>query len=199
MPRVFFIVTALLTGCAIIAVGCGSSGTESTVPSGWITFESESISLSLPDSFEGGNLTDAEVSAKFDQAAAVDPSLYMWSTAIEMTDVQLLMFGPPDANGSMPMVLAVRGPFSADSLEEYIRMNEPDQGPETKVAIVSLTANAARVVVTLPGEEGGVTPSTVYWAIRKAGSCVFSVFYHPDNHTMDPIFRASADTIVLKK
>jgi hypothetical protein len=202
MRRVHSFAVALFIGCATIAVSCGSSGPENALPPGWITFENESISLALPESFGGGNLTDAEVAAKFDRAAAVDPNLDLWSTATRVTDVQLLMFGSPDANGFAPMVLAVSSTLREVSLEQYIEFNKPDQGPGTKVETESLTDDEARVVVTLPSEAGGDTSGTTYWAIRREGSSVFSVFYYANSEAfadMDSIFRNSADTIVLKK
>jgi hypothetical protein len=199
VQRFLFVTAVLLSGCAVVLSGCGSSETETTAPPGWITFDSGSISLALPDSFEGGEFTDAELLARFDQAAASDPNLALFRTAIQATDAQLLMFGPPDEGGRRPMVLAVRDPFPAPSIEEYVEMTEPDQGPGTKVEIESLTENEARVTVELPGGNGGTTPSTTYWAITWQGSSAFSVFYFADAATyatMDSIFRASAGTIV---
>ncbi len=53
LRRPLILAVALLAGCAVIAVGCGGSDTKGALPPGWVTFQDESISLALPDSFSG--------------------------------------------------------------------------------------------------------------------------------------------------
>ena len=204
-----FVLAALLMGCALIAGACGGSETGSAVPSGWVTFEGESISLALPDSFVGGDLGDPAVFAALEEAAAANPNpggaqvmgltLRSLQSQWEESGFELWMLGEADADGQMPVVQAGRGDMPANtSLEAWIE--EYTAGfADHDWTVESVTEDQAYVVERWEGTDWAVLR---HWAFRAVGPYLYRVscmFEDASNTALEAVFRQSAATIVVKE
>ncbi len=175
--------------------------TPDGLPAGWITFQGDSISLALPDSFEGGKPTDADVAAMIEQGIALNPSLAGLESIMEAVDIQLLMFGESTSgSGGMPVVLAFRQALpSTVSLELYIETSMAQYSDE-QLTIETVEDDRAYFVLRSPAWEGADVMALQHYALRRAGSYLYAVIYTFDdesNTALDSIFRTSADTIVV--
>jgi hypothetical protein len=218
MRRLFPSLLVMVVGCVLLVSGCGNPSSASvsggqiggtsggpaaitavTIPEGWVVFESDRISLALPETFEGGVPTDEDVAALLDSMAAIDPSLADWEEAMAGVDVELLMFGEPDANGWTPIVAAQREVMpSGMSMQRYADSYQQAY-PESDFEIMSITNDQARYVETYPDWEGF---TTIYWVDIRAGSYVYSVMYQADSESysvLEPVFMTSGDTVVVKE
>jgi hypothetical protein len=188
-----------------VAVGCGvatgsvsstsqTSETEGALPSGWVVFEGDSISLALPDSFVGGTLTDSTV-VSIPTAMGLDPESF-----VTTADVELIMFGEPNAVGHRANVTAVRNVLTPPtmSMEECVQAFFSEL-PEAELEPGSVTEDRAYAVLRSETQLGATLQ---HIALGKAGSYLYSVQYtfdDPLNTSLDSVFRTSADTIVVKE
>jgi hypothetical protein len=142
-----------------------------------------------------------------DQAAAIgDPSAALWQEAVTQVDVELLMFGEADANGFRPVIVAMRQDLPPEApLERYLDDNmskSSDPHGHYGIEFESEAEDEVRAIATSYDYEDGAIQWSAYWVIRRAGSSVFSVSYqanHPVFAGLEPLFRASAETIALKQ
>ena len=214
-----------LVACMVVLVvvlgsvfaGCGSSApptTAPTVPAGWVALEggyqgAGSISLALPDSFE--DVADASVAPFIEQALALDPSLDEAGALMRfsMLNLDLALVGEPDANGFQATVLAARGALASEfSFEQYVeryfqgkQLSPVMVFPEEGLVEESMTTDAAYFIQTWTGETGAATSVIQHYVFRHVGPWVYSVVYTTSVESaaeMEPIFRASAQTIVIE-
>ena len=188
----------------LVAAGCGSStaSTAITVPTGWTTFESDSISLALPDSFQGGIPADSDRAAFAALAAKSGTGLHAGTPELEAsvsTGLQLLMFGGLDAEGETPQVVVIRQPLVSleNSFKNYI--NGLVSGG---AKIESISGDRASLVRTGPAGDGSDLTIRQYIVAKKTQDYAYLVYYSaPETYysTMEPIFRTSAETIVVKE
>lgn len=218
MRRLLIAVSAMLLGCVLLASACsdssstivsigesnGASGARDgtaavTIPEGWVVFESDRISLALPATFEGGVPTDEDVAAILETMAEIDPSIANWDAAMAGVDVELLIFGEPDANGWMPIVAAQREVVpSGMSMQRYVDSYQ-QAFPESDFEMVSITEDQARYIETYPDWEGFTTS---YWVEIRRGSHMYSVMYQADSETftaLESVFMTSGETVVVKE
>lgn len=217
MRRLLLSLLVTVLGCVLLTAGCSNhssisdsgeqlgvasarpAGIAAAAPAGWVVFESDRISLALPNTFEGGVPTDEDVAALLDAMAEIDPSFSDWEEAMAGVDVELLMFGEPDANGWTPIVAAQREVVpSGISMQRYVESYQQAY-PESYFEIVSVTDDQARYIETYPDWEGYTTS---YWVEIRAGSYVYSVMYQADSENysvLEPVFMTSGDTVVVKE
>lgn len=174
-----------------------SDASSVTLPAGWITFEGESISLALPESFEGGRPTEEDVAALIEIAAKLDPSgavsAHELKTALEMNQYQLLVFGEPEIDGSVPNVAAQRHFLSSGMSMERAIEALYSEVPDDNVIIESITKDRAYVVVQK--QKGAEIVGWQHVLFLRAGSYLYSVIYSFRNPALEPIFRTSAETV----
>ena len=63
----------LVCACGLAVTGCHDGGSKPSSHSQWATLEGELVSLSLPDSFKGGDPSDPEAMAALEGIAASNP------------------------------------------------------------------------------------------------------------------------------
>jgi hypothetical protein len=207
--RLFILAVVLLVACALAPAGCDGSKTEGAVPSEWVTFETDWITLRLPDSFRGGDPLDPEVMAVLEEVAAHNPdpsAAANWQAYLEGLKVdlesgaglQLMMWGEPNAEGRMPMVDVSRTRLpDGQSLEEWME-SVGDGYPDPEVTVETLADDRAYMVLRT---EGWGLPLVAHIVAIKVGPTLYQVFYaldDPSNTALDLIFRTSARTIVVR-
>jgi hypothetical protein len=207
MRTISVLAMVLLLGCAAVAMGCGGSDTEGALPSGWVTFEGESISLALPDSFTGGDLADPAVFAALEEAAARNPNsnaaqvmqltLQSLQAHWEGSGIQLWMLGEANADGQWPVVQAACWPSDV-SLEAWIE-ERTAAFSDHDWTVESVTEDQAYLVERWEGTD---KVELRHWALGIAGPYLYQVtctFDDVSDTALEAIFRTSADTIVVKE
>jgi hypothetical protein len=195
--------TVLLCGCAVVVTGCSSSSSTSTLPPGWVTFEGESISLALPDSFAGGivagDRTDPVVIAEVEKMG-FNPDLWVVNSGFE-----LFMFAQPNADGYRTIVTARRQSLpSTTSMDEAVELLVSELGtlPGAEVKTETVAEDRAYMVVRSLASSADQKVLLQHIALRREGSYLYDVRYTFDdesNTSLDSVFRTSAETIVVKE
>jgi hypothetical protein len=191
MRRLLIVAAVLLAGIVLSALGCdGDRESEGTLPSGWTTIEGDSISLSLPSTFTGG---DPAIPA----AAAADEQAHGETLASlpEGFGYPLLAWGETDPNGFAPVVLVTRVPLtSAVSIEEW---TAPFLANLDESTIEFPRSDRTYVV----GRSTSVAPGQTalfHYVFIEVGSDGYVVAYGCDAECVaayDSVFRTSAETI----
>jgi hypothetical protein len=209
MRRLFIPAMALVLGCAAVAAGCGGSSTQATLGSGWVTFEGQSISMALPESFAGGDLADPAVLAALEEAAARNPNqnaaqvmkltLGSLKTRWEGSGIQLWMLGEANADGQWPVVQAARGDMPSNMtleawIEEYTARYQDHEW-----TVESASEDRAYLTERWQGTD---RPMLRHWALRVAGPYLYEIsctFDDEADTALESIFRTSVDTVVVKE
>jgi hypothetical protein len=205
----------LILGCVVAPTGCSASDTAGTPSSAWVTFQGRLISLELPSSFKGGDPADPKAIAELEQVAARNPdpalaaSLHSWLAELpnwlDNTDVQLVIWGEPNADGYMPYVEVTCELRASDaSLEAWIESSLTAEYyfRDPQLTVESLTKDRAYVVLRALKYEGSKEMMLKHYVFRVVEDYVISVCYSFDdesNTTLQAVFRASAETIVIRR
>jgi hypothetical protein len=181
-----------------------------TVPYGWTTFEGESISLSLPDSFEGGSINSPEGKTLLEQMAEVFPGSMSGSSFEKIlsqagTDLFMVKWPGRYTFGASVFGGGAEVPASLP-LESYASTS-------LGALVGSLGLTSAELDVKPISEDrvhgcvrGNVQEGTADVTIRavfiRAGSRICSIAYVSYGYgdwAMDDIFAISAETIVVRE
>lgn len=209
-----------LTLAAVLG-GCASSPTE------LVTFESEYVSLQLPDSFVGGDPEDPSVMAALEERAASNPD------PDERSDIQsylsevkahiqersdhdlenlgplLVVLGQPDKDGSTPSVLVDRSPIErglmprtgGDSSMEALVGAEMLGCDKADWSIESLTEDRAYVTYRHQGATPGDMTFQKHIVLRATQEYMYEfyyAYYEQPNAALEGVFAASVQTAVVK-
>jgi hypothetical protein len=209
MKRLMIAGLILVLGVAI-AFGCGSSGaapsvTTQATPAGWNALAGQTISLALPASFHGGRPTDSDVVAWIEQASKLNPNVAKFLSLIKGADIQLIAFGEAGADGTMPIVMAMREAMpSSQSLKKTIEATTAQLSKlaNVKYNFENISEERAEFTAYLPAWQGSTMMLKERSVMLRSGSYLYTVLYavmESYGVDMDPIFRTSVGTVTLKK
>jgi hypothetical protein len=192
--------TAPPTTPASAPPGTAPSTTVPTVEPDWVRIQGDTMSLSLPDTFRGGDPYDDEVRALIGEAIRSRPGLHRYVQDLASSDWLLMGLGPAAKDGTLPTVVAIR---------EVVPESMPlrlywDLGRDSMAEYEIDTSSDDRLTAYYHRPENQAFPeSWGYLVLIRTGPYVISVTYATDNRdswdTLESAFWVSANTIVLEK
>jgi hypothetical protein len=198
-------------GTASVATGVAPSA-PGTIPSGWVVFEGESISLALPEYFRGGTPDAPGTIAVVRQLIKTYPELSELETVLADPGGRLVMVGEPSEDEPLLFVVmaGVNAISAAKSLEEAVNdhvrdvqaASSADSSVTVSAEVESVTESTAILITRWTVADGRENGGAVqYSAIWRVGTRAYTVTFQTDGETeslLEPIFRASIKTVVVK-
>ncbi len=218
-PKSYIVGLGLLLTLGAAVDGCSGRSSDQ------VTFESEYVSLQLPDSFVGGDPADPNVMAALKKHAEKNPDsetradLKSYLDGLE-SDIRrdeeyhfvrngplLLLWGEPDKDGSMAEVYVSRvlvqnilpltdGDSSMEALVKGLNF-----WPESEWYIDNLTADAAEVLLYHVKESPDDMTVREHHVFKATAEYVYEftyVYYDEISADLDSVFASSADTATVK-
>lgn len=170
----------------------GDSGTPTMV-----TFGSDNVSITLPDSFTGGNPKDPSVRAELDALFSARDIPLNLDAEME-GGLELIMLSDPGPDGWIPLVTVKNKNFDTHPSMEAWANSYPATFHMDEVTIESLTPTSARVVGRISLGDFAVEE---YWVFRQVGSRLYiveSAYDMESTPEMGSVYRASEESISIR-
>jgi hypothetical protein len=162
-----------------------------------VTFGSDNVSITLPDSFTGGNPKDPSVRAELDALFSARDITLNLDAEME-GGLELIMLSDPGPDGWIPLVTVKNKNFDTHPSMEAWANSYPATFHMDEVTIESLTPTSARVVGRISLGDFAVEE---YWVFRQVGSRLYiveSAYDMESTPEMGSVYRASEESISIR-
>lgn len=185
--------TTAISGASPTSIPVPEAETVPTSAGGWVTFENNKVSISLPPSFDGGDMTQD-----------ADAILQRFGQSAPGVSVDILFFDR-DFSTTKAFGYVLRDTIPAGkTLEDVLQAVKEQLDPSMQVVAqeeIALERYTARHwVIEFPGNNQKTAKMEIYFI--QDGSDIWALYYfcEPALYTsLQPVFHQSADSFVIKE
>ena len=167
------------------------------LPDGWTTFESDDVSVAMPDSFKGGDPSDPKV---LDDLRTLNPGDYEGAESL-LDEFELVVWAK-HRYGYRTEVMVWRetgwqGTTAGECAEEFLRLY-----PDEDITLLGVTEDRACLFEVYPAEDGHEEVAVLIVLVRE-GQYLYSFEYTYSDDTgldmdLDQMFAISVESIVIE-